>query len=238
MEQAMQGTYVVTRARADASCFGRRQAPEGEELAEVRALTGFRTESRNSQSDEASSAGECEHGEFQQIFDRYARPVTAFLRDLLGDWTQAEELTQETFIRAYRARGSKRTDTRISTWLFGIAYNVAREAIRDRYRRQKARGLEEADWRDLKDERVSPAQSVIDKETKLAIQRALAQLSESQRIVFILKVVNQMRYQEITAITGAHIGKLKTDLHRARLEMRRLLQPYIRGCAPGLRGTS
>jgi len=232
----MPDMYVVAGAKADAACLDARGPSKGDGLTDAHALTG--EGSRESQSEEALPAAECRHSEFQQIFERYARPVMAFLRDLLGDWGVAEELTQETFIRAYRARATKRAETRISTWLFGIAYNVGREAIRDRYRKQKARGLEETDFRDLKDERLSPAQSVIDRETKRAIRAALAQLSESQRTVFILKVVNQMKYQEIAGITGAGIGKLKTDLHRARLEMRRLLQPYVEGRVPGLRGNS
>ncbi len=237
-DQAMPGMFADRRPDAGISFLSKSESHEGKELDGAEALTGIEAGSRSLQPDEASPAGEYGCVEFQQVFERYAKPLTAFIRDLLGDWSAAEELTQETFIRAYRARASKRPDTRISTWLFGIAFNVAREAIRERYRRQSTRTLEDAGCSELKDDRRSPAQSVIDKETKQAIQAALAQLSESQRTVFILKVVNQMRYQEITAITGARIAKLKTDLHRARLEMRRLLTPYIRGGSPGQRGNS
>ncbi len=238
MEQAMPGMQILADAGAGSERPLACGSPGGEDVADVPSLSGTGEESGQARSDEVSSKSECGQHEFQQIFDRYSRPIMAFLRDLLGDWAAAEELTQETFIRAYRARGSKRANTRISTWLFGIAYNVGREGIRDRYRKRRAVGLEEPVCRDLKDESISPAQSLIDKETKQAIRIALARLSESQRTVFILKVVNQMRYQEITAITGAHVAKLKTDLHRARLEMRKLLQPYIDGGSPGLRGNS
>ncbi len=215
-----------------------RRLSGGVDLSEAETLNGARAECGEPRAEEVSLAQGSGHREFQEIFDRYARPVTAFLRDLLGDWSAAEELTQETFVRAYRGRAAKRADTRISTWLFGIALNVAREALRARYRRRAARGLEDPACQDLKDERRSPADNVIDQEVKRAIQSALARLSEAQRTVFVLKVVNQMRYQEITAITGARIGKLKTDLHRARLEMRRLLEPYVRGRVPGMRGDS
>jgi RNA polymerase sigma-70 factor (ECF subfamily) len=56
-------------------------------------------------------------------------------------------------------------------------------------------------------------------------------------VVFLLKIVNQMRYQEIRTITGSGIGKLKTDLHRARLEMRRMLAPYFARPISGKRGS-
>ncbi len=238
LERVLPGSYEVVRARAADLRRDGVSSLEGEDLADAGALNSAEAGTGVSRAAADSSAGEGGQGEFQGVFERYAKPVTAFLRDLLGNRTLAEELTQETFIRAYRARASKRTDTRISTWLFGIAYNVAREAIRDRYRRQQDRGLEDPDCRGLKDEGRSPAENVIDKETRRAIQAALTQLTEAQRIVFVLKIVNQMRYQEITAITGARVGKLKTDLHRARVEMRKMLEPYIRGCVPGMRGKS
>lgn len=238
MERVLPGDFGPSNAGAAALRLDGRRLPEGADLAEAGSLNGAEAGRGVSGAAEESSTADGELSEFQSVFERYAKPVMAFLRDLLGDMAAAEELTQETFIRAYRARGSKRAETRISTWLFGIAYNVAREAIRDKYRRQNARGLDDPACRDLKDERRSPAQNVIDKETRRAIQAALARLSQAQRIVFVLKVVNQMRYQEITAITGARVGKLKTDLHRARIEMRRMLEPYLRGDIPGLRGDS
>jgi RNA polymerase sigma-70 factor (ECF subfamily) len=58
-------------------------------------------------------------------------------------------------------------------------------------------------------------------------------LSDDQRVVFVLKVLNKMRYQEISLVTGSSIGKLKTDLHRARRHMRQRLQPYLVGRVPG-----
>jgi RNA polymerase sigma-70 factor (ECF subfamily) len=206
-------------------------------VTDVGALNGIFTDCRQSRTEKLLSTAARAQEDFREIFERYARPVSAFLRDLLGDWALAEEMAQETFIRAYRARASKRPNTRISTWLFGIAYNVGREAIREKYRRRNTSGLEGLDLHELKDDRQSPDQSLMDVETKKAIQKALGLLPESQRVVFLLKIVNQMRYQEIKAITGAGIGKLKTDLHRARLEMRRMLAPYFMRAVSGKRGS-
>ncbi len=238
LDGAMTGTYGALNATTANLSLRDSGSAEGDGLSDAEALNSGAAECREARPRELVSAVARPLDEFQEIFNRYARPVMGFLRDLLGDRTLAEEMTQETFVRAYRARGSKRAETRISTWLFGIALNVAREAIRDKYRRQSARGLDDPACRDLQDERRSPAQNLIDQETKRIIQAALLHLSEAQRIVFILKVVNQMRYQEIIAITGASIGKLKTDLHRARLEMRRMLEPYVNRQTPEMRGNS
>ena len=59
------------------------------------------------------------------------------------------------------------------------------------------------------------------------IKQALAELDEDKRLVFSLKIFHEKSYEEISAITGHSIGKLKTDLHRARAEMRKRLEPYI-----------
>ena len=69
---------------------------------------------------------------FRLIFERYSRPVISFIFDMVNDRALAEELTQETFVRAYRAIRTMRADTKLSTWLFGIARNVARESLRAR----------------------------------------------------------------------------------------------------------
>jgi RNA polymerase sigma-70 factor (ECF subfamily) len=206
-------------------------------VTDVGALNGIVADCRLSGTENLLSIGARAQDEFRDVFERYARPVQAFLRDLLGDRAMAEEMTQETFIRAYRARASKRPDSRISTWLFGIAYNVGREAIREKYRERNTAGSGELELLNLRDERQKPDQSLMDVEARRAIQQALARLPESQRVVFLLKIVNQMRYQEIRAITGSGVGKLKTDLHRARLEMRRLLASYFDRPASGKRGS-
>lgn len=205
-------------------------------MTDAEALDGIVADCRHSRTEKLLSTTARPEDEFREVFERYARPVSAFLRDLLGDRALAEEMTQETFIRAYRSRASKRPGTRISTWLFGIAYNVGREAIREKYRQRNTGGLAELQFHHLKDERQKPDQSLLDFEARRAIQKALANLTESQRVVFLLKIVNQMRYQEIRAITGSGVGKLKTDLHRARLEMRRLLAPYFDRPGSGKRG--
>ena len=69
---------------------------------------------------------------FRLIFERYGRPIISFIYDMVGQRDLAEELTQETFVRAYKNIGGLRDETKLSTWLFGIAKNVARESIRSR----------------------------------------------------------------------------------------------------------
>jgi RNA polymerase sigma-70 factor (ECF subfamily) len=163
---------------------------------------------------------------FRLIFERYSRPVISFIYDMVNDRALAEELTQETFVRAYRAIHTLRRDAKLSTWLFGIARNVAREALRARVRAGNHLNLADKSVMDLSDNKPVPVEGVLSKELNEVIRRSLAALDEDKRLVFTLKVLHQCSYEEIAEITGFSLAKLKTDLHRARAEMRRRISPY------------
>lgn len=163
---------------------------------------------------------------FRLIFERYSRPVISFIYDMVNDRGLAEELTQETFVRAFRAIRTMRRDAKLSTWLFGIARNVAREALRARLRASSHIDLADKSVMHLSDNKPVPVEGVLSKELNDVIRRSLAALDEDKRLVFTLKVLHQCSYEEIAEITGFSVSKLKTDLHRARAEMRRRISPY------------
>jgi len=173
---------------------------------------------------------------FRAIFQRYGKPILVFIFHLLGDRSRAEELTQEAFFRAFRGIDRFQEGSRLSTWLFGIARNVTWEAIRSRRRSLREVVLDNSVSHTLHDERANPGEDFLMAELELAIRRSLRGLSEDQRIVFVLKMLNRMQYRQISQITGSSIGKLKTDLRRARLQMRRKLQPYVASRVSGKRG--
>jgi RNA polymerase sigma-70 factor (ECF subfamily) len=162
---------------------------------------------------------------FQSIFARYARPVLGFIYHLVGDRAHAEDLTQETFVRAYRKLSTVKEETRLSTWLFGIARNVVHEAIREKSRQRKIEMDEEAGV-SIGTSTAGPYQQLVNGELQRAIRLALQTLPEDHRLVFVLKMFHNLSYDEIAQVTGSSVGKLKTDLHRARLEMRRRLQVW------------
>lgn len=166
---------------------------------------------------------------FRLIFDRYARPILSFIYDMVSDRALAEDLTQETFVRAYRALDSLRDESKLSTWLFSIAKNVARESLRTRTRDKGNVELDGETAFELRDETANPAGELLDKELGGVVRNALARLDEDKRLVFTLKIFQQRSYEEISEITGFSVGKLKTDLHRARAEMRRRVGPYLGG---------
>lgn len=163
---------------------------------------------------------------FRLIFERYSRPVISFIYDMVNDRPLAEELTQETFVRAFRGIHTMRAETKLSTWLFGIARNVGRESLRARSRTGNHVDLTDKAVMDLSDNKPVPVEGLLSKELNELIQRSLAELDEDKRLVFTLKVLHQCSYEEIAVITGFSLAKLKTDLHRARAEMRKRISPY------------
>ena len=163
---------------------------------------------------------------FGLLFERHGRLVLSFLFNHVGRRDLAEELTQETFVRAHRSLPEFREQAKFSTWLLGIAKNVAREWSRSKEGTNLRRSIEIDPGSNLTSPS-SPADDLLGKELNLILEAALQTLDEGRREVFVLKVFQQRTYQEIVDITGFSLAKVKIELHRARAEMRRHMQPYL-----------
>lgn len=164
---------------------------------------------------------------FRLLFERYTRPIASFIFCMINDEDAAEELAQETFTRAYKSITSIREETKISTWVFGVAKNVAREALRKKQKENRHIEKDESALLELCDNNASPDGKLHDKEISHAIRRALAALDEDKRVVFTLKIYQQMSYEDICEVTGFTLPKVRNDLYRARAEMRRKLGRYV-----------
>ena len=164
---------------------------------------------------------------FARIFELHSRFVYKFVYAMLGDRSRAEELTQETFLAAYQSIGGLRGDARLRTWLCAIAKNLFYKSLRSR-RQDGLNGGEPVESLSLTDDKnVPPDREFLSKELNSAIRQALAGLDEDKRLVFALRELQHLSYKEISEITGAAIPKLKTDLRRAKIEMRDALLPYL-----------
>lgn len=165
----------------------------------------------------------------RQIFEAHARAVINFIFYMVNQRELAEELAQETFLRAYKSLSSLRDEDKLRTWLFGIAKNVAREALRTPDRRVPSVEMDDPSVAEVRDGGPSPAGRLLEKELSSAVRKALMSLDEDKRLVFTLKVYQQLSYEEIVKSTGFSLPKVRNDLHRARAEMRRRLKPYLVG---------
>jgi RNA polymerase sigma-70 factor (ECF subfamily) len=163
---------------------------------------------------------------FGLIFEHHHRFIYKFIYAMLGEHGLAEELTQETFLGAYKNLHSLREQSALKTWLCSIAKNTVYKSFRSR-RKEGKQSDEEVETLDLVDQKPAPDTQFLSKELNGFIGEALRKLDEDKRVVFILKEVQQLSYNEIAEITGDAIPKLKTDLRRAKIKMREMLEPYL-----------
>jgi RNA polymerase sigma-70 factor, ECF subfamily len=156
---------------------------------------------------------------FTRLVDRHSGPCLRFATRMLGDVQDAEDVTQEAFLRAYAALNRYDGTASFQTWLMSILVNRCRTALLTRKRR---------DARVIIDETLVGAASVSDAggdaALRDAIERALTRLDPAQREAFLLKHVEQLSYDEIAAMTGTGVSALKMRVQRACERLQTLLQ--------------
>ena len=160
---------------------------------------------------------------FGALFEEHNASVFRFVYALVGNSETAKELTQETFVRAFQSFERFESRSAASTWLCGIARNVVLNHFR------AARQFKRVFDADAETERAghaAPERELLSRELREAIRTSLLTLDEEKRVAFALKVIEGKSYEEIAAITGSAIAKLKTDVHRARLQMREALHAF------------
>jgi RNA polymerase sigma-70 factor, ECF subfamily len=175
---------------------------------------------------ETSSAG---IGDFDELVELHRPRIFRFILASLRDPETAENLTQDCFVKAYKARAQFRGDARLGTWLMQIAANLVRDhqgSSRLKFWRRSLRSnvdLNDAcDW--VPDQQRSPEAIASAKEQVRAIWNAAADLSERQRTVFLLRFVEDMELLEIAAVTGMKEGTVKAHLFRALQAVRAKLE--------------
>lgn len=181
----------------------------------------------DSSDDLIASAKNGDDEAFGVIFQHHSRFIYKFIYAMLGEWSAAEELTQETFLAAYKSISGLRGAAHLRTWLCAIAKNIVYKSFRTLRKEGLNSGAEVESLNATDDENLSPDKEFLSKELNHLIRSALVKLDVDKRLVFTLKELQNLSYKEISEITGSAIPKLKTDLHRAKIEMRRALRPYL-----------
>jgi RNA polymerase sigma-70 factor, ECF subfamily len=165
---------------------------------------------------------------FRTLFDRFGIAIWRFIHDLVGDSSQADEGLQETFFRAFSRIDQLRDESRLMSWLLGIARNVAMEAIRARRRDHPAGSVvlsEDA----AHEPSHGPEGMLLGRETQALVDRALAGLGEERRAALLLRVDHGLPYEEISQVMGWSVPKVKNEIHRARLKLREALEQFHGG---------
>lgn len=188
----------------------------------------------------------CQHNDiaaFDAIVASYKHKIFNFIYRMIGDSDEAEDLTQEVFVKTYVALGTFRNESSLNTWIYRIAGNLCIDCLRKKSRRQSAMGgaaisLNEPIAADGDSEDDGPAREVADRsyepyrllarqELDQQIQAAFARLPEKMRTVVILHDLEDMPYEEIAAVVGCPLGTVKSRLFNARMQLREILAPYL-----------
>jgi RNA polymerase sigma-70 factor, ECF subfamily len=174
---------------------------------------------------------------FDELVVKYERRIFNLIYRQLGDAEEAADLTQDTFVRAYRAFGRFRGDSKVYTWLCQIALNACKNRFRQRDRQKPHLGPsldeplaeEESDsrLREIPDLSSEPGKLYERQELRRVVERAIESLPADYKSVVLLRDVQGLAYQEIAEATGLTLEAVKTRLHRARLMLRRKLEPYL-----------
>ena len=171
--------------------------------------------------------------DFDQLIARNYQRIYAVIYRFIGDAHEAEDLTQDTFLNAYRARDGFRGDSQTYTWLYRIAVNLAKNRLEQIKRRP--RGLpspagEKAEERweeNTEDGSASPDRLAENAELGRRVGEAVLRLRPEYREVVILRDYENLSYEEITQVLGCSLQTVKSRLFRARGVLRRRLEPYL-----------
>lgn len=164
---------------------------------------------------------------FRAIYERYGKPVWRFAHDSVRDDAEADEVTQETFVRAHGALSRLRDHDRILPWLLGIARRICLERFR-RHGVEPSGSAEEVEaCAPSRLTAPSPEDLLLDGETEAQLAAALGTLCESRRTALLLRIDHGLGYDEIATVMSWSIPKVKNELHRARLQLRARLAAHV-----------
>jgi len=159
---------------------------------------------------------------FEEIYQRHHRRVYSICLRMLQNSFEAEDLTQDVFIQLYRKIGSFRGDSAFTTWLHRLTVNQVLMHFRKR----------NVKFEKVTEEGETPEQTVRGTENpfrmpivdKIALESAIEQLPAGYKNVFVLHDVEGFEHEEVARILGCSVGTSKSQLHKARLKLRKLLK--------------
>jgi RNA polymerase sigma-70 factor (ECF subfamily) len=158
---------------------------------------------------------------FSQVYDRYERYVYRYAYQILGNRDDADDVKQETFVKAYQAIGSFRSESSLQTWLLRICGNLCRDRIKSWDRRKVTY---DSTLRDdvlgSTPEDESPQAIVERKQITEIIFKALKGMPAAQREIIVLHEIQDMSYEEIAQVIGCSRTSVKLRLFRARRSLK------------------
>lgn len=170
----------------------------------------------------ARAAGGGNMPAFEEIYNRHHRRVYSICLRMLQNASEAEDLTQDVFIQLYRKIGSFRGDSAFTTWLHRMTVNQ----VLMHFRKRTVKFEKTTEEGETPDQMVPGTANphkmqIVD---KIAIDNAIAQLPQGYKNVFVLHDVEGFEHEEVARILGCSVGTSKSQLHKARLKLQKLLK--------------
>lgn len=171
---------------------------------------------------------------FNELVQAYGRRVSGLVFRMLGNRAEAEDLTQEVFVQVFKAIGTFRGDSKLSTWIYRIAVNLCK----NRTKYLKVRHAGEQDELEAVAERVPlgeatranvaqierPDEAMAGRQVEKIVQDAIARIDPTFRECLVLRDVEELSYEEIGEITGLPPGTVKSRIFRARAQLKEMVE--------------
>jgi RNA polymerase sigma-70 factor (ECF subfamily) len=167
-----------------------------------------------------------DEGAFQELIDRYKDLVFALIARTVQDRSQAEDLAQEVFLRVHRGLPYFRGEARLSTWIYRIVANVC---LQDRSRSKASVSLDALEAEGAR--AAAPAvrdRQFGDLELRDRLEKAIARLPANYRLLIAAHYLQGVQYEDLADALELPLGTVKTQLHRAKQQLRRLLDTELR----------
>ncbi len=163
-----------------------------------------------------------EDSAFNDLVHKYQKPLYVTIYRLLGTHEEAEDVSQEVFLKIYRGLRDFRGDSNFFTWIYRIAVNLSLNVIRKKKLRQilslEAVGLT------IRSSAPGPDQQVEKKELRQHLEKAIQRLPNKQKIVFTLRYFQQLPHAEIARILNRDVGTIKANYHQAIKKLQKAVQ--------------
>jgi RNA polymerase sigma-70 factor, ECF subfamily len=167
---------------------------------------------------------------FEELVERHQRLVAGTIARMLGSNSDVEDIAQQVFVRVWRSAKRYVPRAKFTTWLLTITRNLVFNELRRRSRRGQL--PLQVEWEDketsMRDEQTRPPDtSLLEEELQQAIDSAIAQLPETQRMAVVLRRYDELSYEEIAVVLDQTVPAIKALLFRARTELRTHLSRYL-----------
>jgi RNA polymerase sigma-70 factor (ECF subfamily) len=169
---------------------------------------------------------------FDLLVVKYQHKVTSLISRYIHDWSECQDVAQETFIRAYRALANFRGDSQFYTWLYKIAVNTAKNHLVSAGRRPPTDDIDAVDavqydgGSRLRDTD-TPEHELMRQEIERTVSATVEALPEELRMAITLREVDGMSYEEIAEAMGCPIGTVRSRIFRARDAIDQKLRPLL-----------